>query len=95
MRSTTVRISEEARETLRLLAEATGEPMNKVLERSVRDYHEHWLLEETNRAYERLRKDPERRAAYKAESQALAVALMDGLEREPDHRPAQRGKRRR
>ena len=38
MASTTVRVSEETHELLRKLAAATGEPLQRVLERAVENY---------------------------------------------------------
>lgn len=92
MASTTVRISDDARDTLRRLAEATGEPMSRVLERSVRSFHEHWLLEEANKAFERMDEDPEERSAYDADVDVVSGTLMDGLENEPVYRARSRSR---
>ncbi|MCI0438894.1 MAG: toxin-antitoxin system protein [Chloroflexi bacterium] len=58
MASTTVRISEESRETLRQLSEELDEPMQKVLDRALEAYRRRVLLEKANEAFAALRADP-------------------------------------
>ena len=57
MSGATVRINERDRETLRELAEREGEPMQAVLARALEAYRWQRLLEESNRAYARLKAD--------------------------------------
>jgi predicted transcriptional regulator len=80
MASTTVRVSEHTHELLRTLAAATGEPLQKVLERAVESYRREQFFAELNAAYERLRADPvawEEELAERAEWDAV---LADGLD---------------
>jgi predicted transcriptional regulator len=80
MASTTVRVSEHTHELLRKLAEATGEPLQKVLERAVENYRREQFYAEFNAAFERLRADP---AAWKeelAERSLWESTLADGLD---------------
>jgi predicted transcriptional regulator len=54
MASTTVRVSEETHELLRKLAAATGEPLQRVLERAVENYRREQFFAELDAAYARL-----------------------------------------
>jgi len=58
MASTTVRVSEHTHELLHKLAAATGEPLQKVLERAVENYRRAQFFEELDAAYARLQADP-------------------------------------
>ena len=57
MASTTVRVSEHTHELLHKLAAATGEPLQKVLERAVENYRRERFYAEFNAAFERLKAD--------------------------------------
>ena len=57
MASTTVRISDTARETLRKLAESSREPMQYILDQAIEEYRRACFLREANEAYGSLRRD--------------------------------------
>ena len=80
MASTTVRVSEHTHELLHKLAAATGEPLQKVLERAVENYRRQQFYAEFNAAYERLRADPVAWDEELAERAAWDVTLADGLD---------------
>ena len=80
MASTTVRVTEHTHEVLRELAAATGEPLQRVLERAVETYRREQFYAELDAAYARLQADP---AAWKeelAERAELEGTLADGLD---------------
>ena len=52
MASTTVRVSEHTHDLLHKLAAATGEPLQKVLERAVENYRREQFYAELDAAYE-------------------------------------------
>lgn len=78
----TTRISEPARETLRKLAEESGESMQALLEKAVEAYRRQRFLEETNRALEALRASPQAWKTEQAERKAWDSSLADGLQEE-------------
>jgi predicted transcriptional regulator len=80
MASTTVRVSEHTYELLRELAEATGQPLQKVLERAVENYRREQFYAELDAAFERLRADPVAWEGYLAERAEWEVTLADGLD---------------
>jgi len=57
--STTIRVSEETRDRLASLANATGRPMTKVLEDAVETLERRIFFETLNQRYQELRDDPE------------------------------------
>jgi predicted transcriptional regulator len=79
MASTTVRVSEHTHELLRELAAATGEPLQKVLERAVESYRREQFLAELDAAYERPQADPVAWEEELAERALWEVTLADGL----------------
>ena len=80
MASTTVRVSEETHALLRKLAAATGEPMQRVLERAVENYRREQFSAEFNAACARLRADPVAWEEELAERALLENTLADGLD---------------
>jgi predicted transcriptional regulator len=80
MASTTVRVSEHTHELLRKLATATGEPLQKVLERAVENYQREQFFAELNEAYARLRADPVAWEEELAERAMWETTLADGLD---------------
>lgn len=80
MASTTVRVSAETHELLRKLAAATGEPLQRVLERAVESYRREQFYAEFNAAFERLRSDPVAWEDYLAEQREMEGTLADGLD---------------
>lgn len=80
MSSTTVRISQAARETLKLCASQTGEPMQTVLEKAVEQYRRQLFLEQTNAAFAVLRANPDAWQIEQEERTAWDVTLADHSE---------------
>lgn len=73
------RISELTREILRELAESSGDSMQVVLDKAVEIYRRQRFLEESNRAFEALRANPEMWKSEQAEREAWDITLADGL----------------
>jgi predicted transcriptional regulator len=80
MASTTVRVSEHTHELLRKLAAASGEPLQRVLERAVENYRREQFYAEFNAAFERLRADPVAWKDYLAEQAEMDGTLADELD---------------
>jgi predicted transcriptional regulator len=80
MASTTVRVSEHTHELLRELAEPTGEPLQKVLERAVEHYRREQFFAELDAAYARLQADPVAWQEELAERAEWEVTRADGLD---------------
>lgn len=80
MASATVRISPETHEKLKQLAEESGEPMPAVLDKAIEAYRRRRFLEEVNRSYAALRRDPKAWAEELAERELWDSTLADGLE---------------
>lgn len=74
------RISEPTLESLRKLADASGDSMQAIVDRAVELYRRRRFLEESNRAYEALRKNPETWKAEEDERKAWDATLADGQE---------------
>ena len=80
MASTTIRVSEHTREQLRKLAEANGEPLQKVLERAVEHHRREQFFAELNAASARLKADPVAWEEELAERALWETTLADGLD---------------
>jgi len=80
MASSTVRISAQAKETLRKLAEERGQRMQVVLDEAIELYRRHRFLEEANAAFAALRADREAWAAEEEERAAWENTVADGLD---------------
>jgi len=80
MASATVRINSQSHAKLRQLAAQAGESMPETLDKAIDAYFRLTFLEEVNRAYAALRRDPQAWAAELAERKVLAGTLADGLE---------------
>ena len=80
MASTTVRVSEHTHDLLHKLAAATGEPLQKVLERAVENYRREQFYAEFNAAYVRLKADPGAWEEALAERAEWDATLADGLD---------------
>ncbi len=80
MPSVTVRISEESRETLRDIAESSGQSMQAILEAAIEDLRRQVKMEELNKAYKALHDDPEAWAELEKERAGLDGTLLDGLD---------------
>ena len=74
------RVSEPTREILRTLSERSGESMQAILDKAVELYRRQQFLEEANRAYETLRRNPKLWKAEQAERSVWNSTLMDGQE---------------
>ncbi len=75
------RISEPTREVLRKLAEESGESMQAILDKAIEMYRRQRFLEESNRAFEALRANPEMWKTEQAERKVWDITLADGLEK--------------
>lgn len=80
MSTGTVRISEATHQKLKRMAEQSGTTLSRTLEKAIEALRRQTLLEETNRAYEALRGDPQGWAEEQAERDAWDATLADGLE---------------
>ena len=80
MASTTVRITLQTSEALRVLAASTGRSMQDVLAAAVEAYSRQLLLDRTNEGYAALRTNPERWSEELAERTAWETTLADNLE---------------
>src|SRR4029453_9805137 len=80
MASTTVRVSEHTHDLLRKMAEATGEPLQKGLERAVENYRRERFFAELNEAYARLQADPVAWEEELAERALWETTLPGGLD---------------
>ncbi len=80
MSSSTVRISAEAKETLRALASSTNKTMQDVLDEAVELYRRRMFLTEANAAFHRLRHNAQAWEQEKRERAAWDSTLADGLE---------------
>ena len=81
IKSTTIRVTGQARETLRQLSQITGKRQQDIVDEAVEAYRRQVLLDTANVAYAALRSDT---AAWKAElteRQAWDATLGDEQER--------------
>jgi hypothetical protein len=90
----TVRITAEARELLRRLAEIEGRPMQAVLRSALESYRRQRFLDDVNAGYSRLRSDPAAWKSWLAETALWEGTLSDGLVAEPKPRLGGRRTRR-
>jgi predicted transcriptional regulator len=79
MAHTTVRITEEARDLLRELAEDEGVSMQVVLGRAIEIYRRRRFLEEVNAGFARLREEPGAWQTHDADGQTSDATIADGL----------------
>ena len=75
-----LRVTADTRDTLRVIAEEKGGSMQRVAEEAIEAYRRQLILDETNAAYARLRRDSEAASAMEAEQREWDVTLGDGLE---------------
>lgn len=78
--STTLRVSEETRDTVRELARQAGEPASEIVAKAIEAYRRKLILDMANEAYARLRADPEAWREEEAERRLWEATLADGLE---------------
>ncbi len=79
MLTTTVRLSKETHQDLRQIAQTEGKSIQTVLEGLACDYRRRQMLEEGNRAYAALRRDPQAWSDEREERSAWENTLSDGL----------------
>lgn len=79
MPTTTVRLPEKTRATLRELSRETGEPMSVLLDKAVEAYRRQCIFQQANAAYAALRSDPKAWAEELAERQEWEGTLGDDL----------------
>ena len=82
METSVVRINEESRQRLRLLAKEMGESMSSVLDKAIEAYRRKSFIESVNKAYASLKKDTKEWASLQEERALWDKALMDGLDKE-------------
>ena len=73
-------MTEHTHELLRTLAAATGEPLQKVLERAVENYRREQFFAELDAAYAKLQADPVAWEEELAERAEWDATLADGLD---------------
>ena len=74
-----VPVDEPTREALEELARSEGRPVDEVLRNAVEEYRARKLLDETNGAFDELRRDPEAWRRELEERAEWEATLMDGL----------------
>jgi hypothetical protein len=81
MASVMVRVEAELRDLLRVISKETGKPAGEILEEALELYRRRRFLEEANRSFAALRRDPKRWKEELAERRAWESTLMDGQHR--------------
>jgi predicted DNA-binding protein len=76
--STTIRVTNHARDTVREISEITGKRQQDVVDEAVEAYRRQILLEKANQAYAALRSDTEAWQAEIDEREAWDATLADG-----------------
>ena len=80
IKSTTIRVTSQARDTLRQLAQITGKPQQDVVDEAVEAYRRRVLLDKANAAYAALRSDVTAWEAELQERQAWDATVGDRQE---------------
>ncbi len=80
MVTTTVRISQETRSTLRQLAEESGQSIQTVIDQAINVYRREQFFASLDAAYDRLWNDPVARAEELAERTLLEGSVADDLD---------------
>jgi len=80
MPSTTVRITETSRDTLRLLSQFEGRAMQAVLDDAVEAYRRQKFIQDLNAAYALLREEKDQSDSLQRELETWEATLCDGLE---------------
>ena len=81
-RTTTIRISFQTHEKLKLLSQESGESITTVLDQAVEARRRQQFLEDADAAYAALRADPQKWAEESRERELWEATLKDGLEDE-------------
>ena len=77
-KSTTIRVTNHARDTVREISEITGKRQQEVVDEAVESYRRQILLEKANHAYAALRSDKEAWQTELKEREAWDATLADG-----------------
>jgi len=77
-KSTTIRVTNRARDTVRKISEITGKQQQEVVDEAVEAYRRQILLEKANQAYAALSSDNEAWTTELEEREAWDVTLADG-----------------
>lgn len=83
MPSTTIRISQKAREEARQLARATGKPISQAVEAAIRAEHRRLFWASFRQAAAIVSKNPVALAAETGDRELFEGTLADGLDTEP------------
>jgi hypothetical protein len=75
----TVRISSTAHHSLAKIAEETNSSLQETLDRAIENERRRLLLERTNQAYSKLRRNKKAWKAWQAELRQLDATLSDGI----------------
>jgi predicted transcriptional regulator len=75
----TIRISPAAHRSLAQMAEQTDSSLQETLDRAIENEQRRLLLEQTNRAYSKLRQNRKEWQAWRAELRQLDATLSDGI----------------
>ncbi len=79
-KSTTIRVTNQARDTVREISRITGKRQQEVVDAAVEAYRRQILLENANTAYAALRSDESAWTSETAEREAWNATLADGAE---------------
>jgi len=79
-KSTTIRVTNHARDTVREIAEITGKRQQEVVDEAVEAYRRQVLLDKANQAFAALRSDKKSWQAELEEREAWDETLADGAE---------------
>jgi predicted transcriptional regulator len=82
MASTTIRVPEPTRETLRELSRQSGEPISVLVAKAVERLRREYFLKATNQAFASLHEDPEAWQDELAERAEWEQTLSDGQDEE-------------
>jgi len=74
----TIRISSATHRSLAQMAEETNASLQETLDRAIENERRRLLLEQTNRAYSKLRQNKKAWKAWRAELRQLDATLNDG-----------------
>jgi len=77
-RSTTIRVTSHARDTVREISQITGKRQQEVVDEAVEAYRRQILLDKANTAYAALRSDGSAWEAETKEREAWDATLADG-----------------
>lgn len=75
----TIRISPAAHRSLAQMAKQTDSSLQEMLDRAIENERRRLLLEQTNRAYAKLRQNKKAWQAWRAELRQLDATLSDGI----------------